>query len=184
MRKIIAAMNITIDGFCDHTAMMADEEIHNHYTDLLKNAGAILYGRKTYQLMESAWPALVKTPSGDKSMDDFAIAIDNVPKIVFSKTLKTVTWKNTKLLNEIVKEQIVALKQQDGKDIFVGSPGLISALTELGLIDQFQPCVHPVIAGNGLSLFKTVTDRIELKLLKTKTFPSGQIMLYHEPANK
>ena len=97
MRKLIAAMNMTLDGFCDHTSMIADDEIHQHYNDLLSNAGALIYGRITYQLMESYWPSVVKNPTGNKPMDDFAVLIDNLPKIVFSHTLKTVEWKNSRL---------------------------------------------------------------------------------------
>jgi dihydrofolate reductase len=89
MKKVIAAINMTLDGFCDHTAIIPDEEIHQHYADLLRNAGSILYGRITYQLMEF-WRDLVKNPSGEKAMDDFAIVMDKIPKIVFSNTLKSV----------------------------------------------------------------------------------------------
>src|SRR6476646_3299974 len=96
MRKVIAAMNITLDGFCDHTAGIADEEIHQHYTELLRSADAVLYGRITYQLMEY-WRTVLNNPTGKKAMDDFAVAIDNTPKIVFSRTLKNVDWKSAKL---------------------------------------------------------------------------------------
>ena len=106
MRKIIAAMNMTLDGFCDHTAGIADEELHQHYNELLRSADTLIYGRTTYQLMESYWPALVKNPSGNKPMDDFAVLIDNITKIVFSRTLKNVDWKNSILKKEIVKEEI------------------------------------------------------------------------------
>src|SRR6187399_1956330 len=162
MRKLIAAINMTLDGFCDHTAGIADEELHQHYTELLKNAGTLLYGRITYQLMENYWPAIVKKPTGIKSMDEFAVAIDNIPKIVFSNTLKNVEWKTAKLAKREIKEEVLELKQsRDGgsKDIFVGSPGLIVALTNLHLIDEFQLCVHPVIAGSGLPLFKNIQDK-------------------------
>ena len=187
MRKLIAAINMTLDGFCDHTAGIADEELHQHYTELLKNAGTLLYGRITYQLMESYWPAIVKNPTGIKSMDEFAVAIDNIPKIVFSNTLKNIEWKTAKLAKRDIKEEVVELKQSsnDGsKDIFVGSPGLIVALTNLHLIDEFQLCVHPVIAGSGLPLFKNIQDKTLLKLLKTKSFSSGAITLYYEPAKQ
>lgn len=181
MRKVIATINMTIDGFCDHTAMIAVEEIHQHFTELLRGAGVLLYGRITYQLMESYWPAIVKNPTGTKTMDDFAIAIENVPKIVFSRTLKNVDgWKNVTLVKRDLKEQVLALRQEEGKDIFVGSPSLIVALTKLNLIDEYQLCVHPVIAGNGLPLFKSITERSVLKLLKTKTFGSDAIVLYYE----
>jgi dihydrofolate reductase len=182
MRKLIAAINMTIDGFCDHTAGIADDEIHQHYSELLSNAGTLLYGRITYQLMESYWPAVVKNPTGIKSTDEFAVMIDNISKIVFSKTLKNVTWRNTKLVKSVVKEEILALKQQEGKNILVGSPSLIVALMQLDVIDQYQLCVHPIILGSGLPLFKDLHDRINLKLIKTKTFGAGQIILYYEPA--
>lgn len=181
MRKLIAAINITIDGYCDHTHGIPDAELHNHYTQLLNNAGSIIYGRVTYQLMESFWPALVKSPTGEKSMDDFAMAIDNVPKIVFSNTLKNLGWKTARLAKGSPEEEVAELKSQYGKDIYVGSPGLISALTNLNLIDEYQLCVHPVIGGGGLPLFKQ-SNRAVLTLLKTKTFGSGCVLHHYAPA--
>jgi len=180
MRKVIAAINMTLDGFCDHTAGIPDAELHQHYTELLISSGIILYGRITFQLMEY-WVPFVKNPTGNKSMDDFAVAIDRIPKIVFSRTLQQVEWKTAKLAKKDIKEEVLELKQQAGKDILVGSPGLIVALTKLGLIDEYQLCVHPVIIGNGLPLFKSINDKIILKLLKTKTFASGAVTLYYEP---
>jgi dihydrofolate reductase len=180
MRKVIAAINMTLDGFCDHTAIIADDEIHQHYTDLLNNAGTLLYGRITYQLMESYWPTLITKPSGVKAMDEFAVAIDKVSKIVFSRTLKNVNWKTAKLATRDIKEEILDLRNQAGKDIFVGSPGLIAALTQLRLIDEYQLLVQPTILGNGLQLFKNITDRTDLKLLKTKIFGAGSIIGYYE----
>lgn len=182
MRKLIAAINMTLDGFCDHTAVIADDELHQHYNGLLKNADTLLFGRITYQLMESYWPSVAKHPTGSKPTDEFAVIIDNIQKIVFSRTLRYVEWNNTILKNEIVKEEILKLKQQAGKNIFAGSPGLIVTLTRLGLIDEYILCVHPVISGNGLPLFKNINDRISLKLIQTKTFDSGAIVLSYEPA--
>src|SRR4249919_3568333 len=124
MRKLIAAMNMTLDGFCDHTAMIADDEIHQHYNELLSDAGTLIYGRITYQLMESYWPSVVKNPTGNKPMDEFAVLIDNISKIVFSRTLKNVVWKNSTLKKEIIKEEIIDLKRLAGKNILVGSPSL------------------------------------------------------------
>jgi dihydrofolate reductase len=184
MRKIIAAINMTLDGFCDHTAMNADEEIHQHYNELLRNADTLIYGRITYQLMESYWPSVVKIPTGNKPMDEFAVLIDNISKIVFSRTLNNVDWKNAKLATKGIKEEVSALRQQAGKDILVGSRSLIVALLNLNLIDEFQLTVQPIILGNGLSLLKNISDRINLKLLKTKTFSAGSITLYYEPAKK
>src|SRR5688572_26562529 len=184
MRKLIAAMNLTLDGFCDHTAMSADDEIHQHYSDLLKNSGPLLYGRVTYQLMESAWPAIVKNPTGNKATDEFAVIMDNASKIVFSRTLKGVTWRNTTLKREIIKEEIQELKQQAGKSLLVGSPGLIVALGNLDLIDEYQLCIHPIVVGSGLPLFKNIRDRIDLRLLKTKTFHCGAILGYYKTEKK
>jgi len=183
MGKIIAAINMTLDGFCDHTAVTPDDEIHQHYTDLLSSADVVLYGRITYQLMEF-WRTLVEHPSGEKSMDDFAIVMDKTPKIVFSHTLKNVDWKSAKLANRDLEEEVLELKRQPGKDILAGSPSLIVALTKLNLIDEYQICVHPVIVGSGLPLFKNITDRVALKFVKTKTFKSGAVILYYEPANE
>jgi len=183
MRKIIAAINMTLDGFCDHTAGIPDEEIHQHYTELLNEGDAILYGRITYQLMEY-WQPLVKNPSGEKTMDDFAMAIDKIPKIVFSHTLKNVEWESAKLANRTIEEEVLELKQQPGRDILVGSRSLIIQLMKLNLIDEYQLCVHPVVAGSGLPLFENINDRTILKLIKTKTFSGGAVTLYYEPTNE
>lgn len=184
MRKLIAAINMTLDGFCDHTAMTADDEIHQHYNELLRNADILLYGRITYQLMESYWPAVVKNPTGNKPTDEFALLIDNISKIVFTRTLHQVDWKNTKLKKNVIKEEVAELKQQAGKDILAGSPGLIVALAQLDLIDEYQLAVQPTVLGSGLPLFKNVRDRIDLKLVKTKIFGCGAVTLYYEPAKK
>jgi len=183
MRKIIAAMNMTLDGFCDHTAGVADEEIHEHYTELLRGGDTIFYGRITYQLMEY-WKPFVENPSGEKAMDDFAVAIDSIKKIVYSRTLDNVDWKDTELKKEIIKNEILELKQQTGKNILVGSPSMIVAFGKLGLIDEYQLAIHPIVLGSGLPLFKNISERIDLKLLKTKTFGCGVVVLYYEPANR
>jgi len=185
MRKVIAAINMSLDGFCEHTALTADDEIHQHYNDLLRSTGALLYGRITYQLMESYWPTVVKNPTGNKPLDEFAVLIDNISKIAFSHTLKNVDWKNARLAKKDIKEEVIELRQETGKDILVGSRSLIVELMNLNLIDEFQLCVQPIILGNGsIPLLKNINDRINLKLLKTKTFSSGSIILYYEPAKK
>lgn len=172
---------MTIDGVCDHTAVSPDEEIHDHYRDLLDEGGVILYGRKTYDLMQY-WQELLKKPSGEKSMDEFAAAIDNIPKIVFSNTLSTTGWNSATLATASPAETVQQLRQQPGKDIFIGSPGLINELTNLSLIDEYQLCIHPVVAGKGALLFKDITDSKKFSLLKTKAFISGPVILYYTPA--
>ena len=186
MRKLIAAINMTLDGFCDHTAGLPDDEIHQHYTELLRQADLILYGRTTYQLMEF-WRTLLENPSEEKSMNDFAVAIDKIPKIVFSHTLKNTEWDSAKLSNKSLDEMVLELKQSRGlgnRDILVGSRSLIIQLMKLNLIDEYQLCVHPVVAGSGLSLFENINDRTVLKLIKTKTFSGGAVTLYYEPTNE
>lgn len=174
-------MNMTLDGFCDHTAMIADDEIHQHYTELLNHADTLIYGRKTFELMEY-WRTVVEVPTGIKATDDFAVTIDRCAKIVYSRTLESVDWRGSELKQEIDKGELLKLKEQPGKDILVGSPSLIIALTNLGIVDEFQFSVHPTILGNGLQLFNNVTDRIDLRLTKTKTFGCGAITLYYEPS--
>ena len=183
MRRVIAAMNMTLDGYCDHTYGIADEELHDHYSDLLSNAGTILYGRITYQLMQY-WQEVLEKPSAQRSENRFAEVIDRLPKVVFSHTLKDPGWESARLANQNLEEEVLALKQEESREILVGSPSLIVGLTKLGLIDEYQLCVHPVIAGKGLVLFKDINDKITLKLLKTKSFGSGAIVLYYEPSRK
>ena len=186
MRRLIAAINMTLDGSCDHTAGIPDDEIHQHYTELLSNADTILYGRITYQLMEY-WRTLLENPSDEKSMNDFAIAIDKIPKIVFSHTLNNVEWESARLANRNIEEEVLELKQSrngGSKDILVGSRSLIIQLMKLNLIDEFQLCIHPVVAGNGLPLFENINDRTIFKLVKTKIFNGGAVILYYEPRNE
>lgn len=183
MRKLIAGMNITLDGFCDHTAGVADEELHQHYADLLVGSDTVLYGRTTYQLMEY-WRTVVTNPTGNKATDEFAIKMNNISKLVFSRTLKTLDWKSARLASRDLEEEVLELKQKSGSDILVGSPSLIAALTQLRLFDEYQICIHPVILGSGLILFKNITDKITLRLLKTKCLSSGAIVLYYEPSKQ
>ncbi len=181
MRKVIAAFNTTIDGNCDHTAGIADEELHQHYTSLLNNSGAILYGRTTFELMQY-WQTMLINPSGEKKLDEFAKAIDKIPKIVFSHRLENTNWETAQMANKSLPEVIIELKQQKGKDILIGSRSLIVQLRNLNLIDELQLCFQPVIAGRGISLFEDIEDRSVFKLKRTKTFNNGAIILYYEPA--
>ena len=180
MSRIIAAINMTLDGYCDHTAVDAGEEIHWHYAELLAGAEAILCGRITYQLMEY-WPPLVKNPSGNAAMDEFALIMDRVPKIVFSRTLKSLDWHSAQLSTRSLEEELSYRRQRLGKPVYLGSPSLIAAGTDLRLIDEYQICIHPVIVGRGLPLFKNVQEAIGLNLLKTITFGSGAVVHYYQP---
>jgi dihydrofolate reductase len=180
MRRVIAGINMTLDGICDHTAVSADEELHQHYTGLLSSAGIILYGRITYQLMEY-WKSVVENPTGVKATDEFAMMIDSIPKLVFSNTLDHTGWETAKLASRQLEEEISALRQMPGKDILIGSRSLLIQLIALDLIDEFQLCIHPVLAGKGLPLFDKINDRKIFNLSGTKTLGSGAIVLYYQP---
>ncbi len=180
MAKIIGAINMTVDGYCDHTSGIADDEIHQHYSELLRESGAVLYGRITYKLMEY-WIDVFHNPTGNKATDDFSVVINKIPKIVFSNTLKNVGWETAKLEKRNFKDVVSELKQQPGKDILVGSRSLIIECLNLNLLEEFQLCVHPIIAGNGLSLFENINQKISLDLLKTKTFECGAVLHYYKP---
>lgn len=181
MRKLIAAMNMTLDGVCDHDKMVADDEIHRHYAELLRAADTAIYGRITYQLMEY-WRTVLENPTGNDATDEFALVMDGTHKIVYSRTLEDVDWKTAELKREIIKDEIFDLKHRTGKDLLVGSPSLIVQLANLGLVDEFQIAIHPTIAGGGLRLFKNIDERIDLKLLKTKTFGCGAVIHYYATA--
>jgi dihydrofolate reductase len=131
--------------------------------------------------MESGWPPIVQNPTGNKPTDEFAVLIDNIKKIVFTRTLKIVDWKNTELARENIKDEVLKLKQLPGKNIIVGGPSLIKSSMKLGLIDEYQFCIQPIILGAGLPLFKDIKDRINLKLIRSKTFNSGVVTLIYEP---
>lgn len=183
MGKVIAAFNMTLDGVCDHTTGVADEGLHQHYAELIDNGGVILYGRTTYQLMQFC-QELVNKPSGEKSMDDFANAIDKIPKLVFSSTLKETGWDTAKLAGKSLALEVLELKQQSEKDILIGSRSLIIQLLNSNLIDEFQICIHPIIEGKGLRLFDEIKSRIMLNLIKTKVLNSGAVVFYYEPIRR
>jgi len=180
MTKVIAAINMTLDGYCDHTGGIADEALHDHYRQLISQGGAILYGRVTYELMQY-WQDLALRPSGNPWMDDFAKAMDQIPKIVFSHSLKILDWPTASLATGSIEMQIIQLKAAMNRDILIGSPSLIVQSMQLGLVDELQLCIHPVILGKGLPLFKDITNRTLLKLLKSNPLPSGAIIHYYAP---
>ena len=181
MRKIVFAINTTADGYCSHTDMIADKELHEFFTGMLRNAGLLLFGRITYQLMVPYWPDVAKKQSETEASNEFARVFDSLDKVVFSTTLKHVEGNNTRIVRANVAEEVLALKQQHGKDICVGSLSIASQLSERGLIDEYQFVVHPVIAGKGPRLFETVKpqERLRLDFVGSKTFRSGVVALQY-----
>lgn len=183
MRKLIAAINITIDGYCDHDAVVADAELHNHFKNVLEEAGVILYGRKTFQLMEY-WKEILEHPTGKKDEEELAVVMDKVPKIVFSNTLKTIGWHSAVLSELSPEEEVARLKSAPGKDIYIGSPGLIAHFSQQNMVDVFRLVVHPNVAGKGRRLFPEMQERINLRLIKSKVFASGAVAADYEVARQ
>ncbi len=186
MRKLIYAINVTIDGCCDHTKGIADSAIHEYFAQLMREVDVLLYGRKTYELMVPFWPDIAKNQSGPtKSMNDFAQAFDSVNKIVVvSKSLDKAEGKNTEIIRTNLKEEVLKLKQQPGKDISTGGVDLPAQLIELGLVDEYIIVVQPIVAGAGRRLLEhtSLPDKLQLNLIETKTFKSGSIALrYSKP---
>jgi dihydrofolate reductase len=181
MRKVVFAINITTDGYCDHTDMIADEELHDLYTRLLRNASLILFGRITYQLMVPYWPDVAKSQSETGATKEFARVFDSLDKVVFSTTLKHVEGNNTRIVRANVAEEVLTLKQQPGNDISVGSLSIASQLSNCGLIDEYYFVIHPVIAGKGPRLFEKVKPQESLRLdfIGTETLQSGVIALHY-----
>ena len=180
MRNVIYAINVTLDGCCDHTKGIADEELLEYYTRLLRDdAGLLVYGRKTYQLMVPYWPDVAKDPSATKADKEFAQAFDSLNKIVFSRSLGSAEDKNTRIIRSNLRDEILKLKQESGKNILVGGVDVPSQLMELGLIDEYRFVVMPIIAGEGRRLFEGVNlpEKRQLKLVESKTFKSGSVAL-------
>ena len=179
MRKVIYAINVTLDGCLDHTKMVVDEQILEHYTDLLREIGLTVYGRKTYQLMVPYWPDVAKDPSSTKADKEFADAFDSIDKVVFSRSLDSAEDKNTRIVRTNLREEMLKLKQVQGKDILVGGVSIPSQLIELGLVDEYRFVVAPIIAGEGRRLMEGISlpEKLRLKLVDSKIFKSGCVAL-------
>jgi len=180
MRKLIYAINVTLDGYADHQAGIADAELHTFYADLLRTSDTILYGRVTYQLMASYWPMAPDLPTSTPDEIDFANEINRIQKIVFSKTLQKVEWSNSRLVRDDAAEEVIRLKSQPGKDIFVGGLTFAASLMDLGLIDEYWLAVHPILLGTGTLLTKDLHTRVDLKLMELKPFKSGVIAAHYQ----
>ncbi len=179
MRNVIFAINITLDGCCDHTKTIADEEILEHYTLLLRDVDLLVYGRKTYQLMVPYWPEVAKDPSSTKADVEFARAFVSSKKVIFSRSLDSAEDGNTRIVRANLRDEILKLKQEPGKNILVGGVDIPSQLIELGLVDEYRFVVGPIIAGEGRRLMEGVSlrERLRLKLVESKIFKSGCVAL-------
>jgi dihydrofolate reductase len=179
MRKLVYGINLTLDGCCDHTKGIGDEELHDFYTQLLHDADTFVYGRKTYQLMVPFWPEIAKTNSGaTRSMNDFAQAFAAVNRIVvFSRALARAEEQNTTIVRGDLREEILKLKQQNGKNILTGGVDIPSQLVQLGLVDEYHFVIQPLIVGEGRRLFDNFALQEKLQLAETKIFKSGCVAL-------
>jgi dihydrofolate reductase len=177
MRNVIFAINTTLDGCVDHTKTFADEEILEHYAHLLRDVDLLVFGRKTYQLMVPYWPDIAKNQSGTKAENEFARTFDSINKVVFSQSLDSAEG-NTRIVRTKPQDEIVRLKQEQGKNILIGGVGIPSQLIELGLVDEYRFVVSPIIAGEGRRLLEGVSlQRLQLKLVESKIFKSGCVAL-------
>jgi dihydrofolate reductase len=181
MRKLIYAINLTIDGCFDHTKMTPSEDMYTYYINLLKNADLLLYGRITYQLMVPYWPDVVKNPSPSDGTNEFAKTFVSLKKAVVSRTLESAEEDDTQIIRTNLKEEITKLKEQPGGNILLGGVDLPSQLIALGLVDEFNFVVHPVLAGDGRRLFEGVNlpEKLKLKLTESKPFGSGCVALHY-----
>jgi dihydrofolate reductase len=179
MRKLIFAINTTLDGCCDHTKQLADEETHEYFTQLMREADLQVFGRKTYELMVPFWPEVAKSQSMTKASNEFALAFDAVKKVVFSRSLDGVEDPNTRIVRANLRDEIVKLKQGQGKNILVGGVSVASQVIELGLVDEYVFVVSPIIAGEGRRLMEGVSLResLQLRLVESNFFKSGCVAL-------
>jgi dihydrofolate reductase len=180
MRNVIFAINITLDGCCDHTKFNPDEETLEYFTHLTRDADTFLYGRKTYQLMVPYWPDVAKNHSGQTKADiEFAQAFVSINKIVFSRSLDSAEDRNTRIVRTNLRDEILKLKQEQGKNILVGGVSVPSQLIELGLVDEYRFVVSPIVAGEGRRLLEGVSlpEKLQLKLVESKIFKSGCVAL-------
>ncbi len=175
MRKLIFAINTTLDGCVDHTKQIADEETHEYFAQLMRDVDLLAFGRKTYQLMVPFWPEVAKSQSMTKAENEFARTFDSINRIVFSRSLDSAEDRNTRIVHTNLHDEILKLKQEQGKNILVGGVDIPSQLIELGLIDEYRFVVGPIIVGEGRRLLDGVSlpERLQVKLVESKVFESG-----------
>jgi dihydrofolate reductase len=184
MRPLRYSINVTLDGCCDHRAIIPDEDLHRHAAENLARADALLFGRVTYEMMEAAWRAPARTGTRpdwmQPWMEPFARTIDAAKKYVVSSTLARVDW-NAELVRGDLLQAVQVLKRESGKGLFVGGVKLAQALTEFGLIDEYEFIVHPRLAGHGPTLFAGLSKHVDLKLVSLLEFGSGAVVMRYEP---
>ncbi|HYC31001.1 MAG TPA: dihydrofolate reductase family protein [Gemmatimonadales bacterium] len=182
-RPIRYSINVTLDGCCDHRVMIADEALHRHAVENLQQADALLFGRVTYEMMESAWRGPAPAGARPEWMEPFARTIEAAKKYVVSNTLKRVDW-NAELVRGDLGEAVRRLKQEPGNGLFVGGMKLPLALAELGLIDEYELVVHPRLVGHGPTLFAGLSKWVDLRLVSRLELGSGAVAMRYEPRSR
>jgi dihydrofolate reductase len=181
MRPLRYSINVTLDGCVDHQAVIPDAEMHRYHTENLARAGALLFGRVTYQMMEEGWQSVAETGEQPEWMDDwmvpFAHVIHSAKKYVVSSTLDHVHWNNAELIRGDLEQAVRALKQQPGNFLLTGGVTLPTALAELGLIDEYEFVVHPRIAGHGPTLLAGLSKPLDLRLVSRRELGTGAVVL-------
>ncbi len=180
MRPLRYSINVTLDGCCDHRAMIADEDLHRHAMENIAQADALLFGRVTYEMMEAAWRLATRTVAMPDWTEPFARTIDAAKKYVVSSTLDRVDW-NAELVRGDVGKAVQQLKLESGKGLFVGGVKLAMALTELGLIDEYEFVVHPRLTGHGPTLFAGLSKHVDLRLVSRLELGSGAVAMRYVP---
>jgi dihydrofolate reductase len=184
MRKLIYAINVTLDGCCDHTKVSPDEELFEYYIGLVRDADLFVYGRKTYQLMVPYWPDIAKNPSGETKSDvEFAQAFDSKNRVVFSRSLESADEKS-RIVRTDLKDEVLRLKQEPGNYILTGGVDIPEQLIELGLVDELRVVVQPVIVGEGRRLFDhaRLKESLKWKMVESKSQKSGSVALRYSKA--
>ncbi len=182
MRNVIYAINVTLDGCCDHTKFNPDEETLEYFIRLLRDdADLLVYGRKTYQLMVPYWPDVAKSQSESKSDIEFGQTFVSKKKIVFSRSLASAEDENTRIVRTNLRDEILKLKQEQGKNILVGGVDIPAQLIELGLVDEYRLVVHPIVVGEGRRLWEGIrlAEKLQLKLIESTIFKSGSVALHY-----
>ena len=179
MRNVIFAINITLDGCCDHTKVIGDDETLEYFANLMREVDLQVFGRKTYQLMVPYWPDVAKSQSETEASKEFARAFDSVQKIVFSRSLDSAEDDNTRIVRTDLHDEILKLKREQGKNILVGGVSIPSQLIELGLVDEYRFVVSPIIAGEGRRLLEGVSlpEKLQLQLVESTILKSGCVAL-------
>lgn len=179
MGLLTFALNVTLDGCCDHREGIADDELLRHFTRLMDAAGAMLFGRVTYEMMESAWPAVARDEKAPRAAREWARKLEAKPKYVVSASRRDFPWANTFRVEGDLHAAVRRLKHETPRGVLVGSPALSAALERLGLIDEYRLVVHPILAGHGPTLFQGLERSRRLELLSTKRLKSGAMAVHY-----